>query len=189
MYTDMIIKIRLDRVLFGEFTGIRHDHIKEDTDEYLRTHPRAKRPPMDWMGKSRDGLAPSWNTFLNCPSRQIQATWKKQMEEYVEYCLHKQRIKHPYLDKFAVLVVQYKPRATSSDNDNTMVKGVLDELTREEVIVDDNYKHMVYFASISVLDKDDAHTEIRIYPITDEYTIDVVIPHIALDIVDILGDD
>ena len=62
-------------------------------------------------------------------------------------------------------------------------------MTREEVIVDDNYKHMVYFASISVLDKDDAHTELRIYPITDEYTIDVVIPHIALDIVDILGDD
>ena len=48
---------------------------------------------------------------------------------------------------------------------------------------------MVYFASISVLDKDDAHTELRIYPITDEYGIDIVIPHIALDIVDILGDD
>lgn len=185
-YESLIVTIRLDKEMFGEFTGIRHDHVKEDVELYLAQHPRAKHPPMDWMGKSRDGLAPSWNTFLNCPSRQIQASWKKQMEEYVNFCLHKQHIKHPYLDKFAVLVVQHKPRATNSDNDNTMIKGVLDELQKEEVIVEDNYKHMIYYASISVVNKEDAHTDIILYPITDEYGIDLVIPYIANDIVELL---
>lgn len=86
-----------------------------------------------------------------------------------------------------VLVVQYKPRATKSDNDNTMVKSVLDAMVKDEIVVEDNFTNMLYYSSISVVDRQDPRTEILIYPVTDEFTYDIVMLQLMNDAVELLG--
>lgn len=179
-YKPMVVVF--DEQMLKEFSGFD----KKNPDEYFKHHPRSKKPPFESIwGKSRDGLAPSWNTFLNCPSRQIQATWKKHYGEYARYCFNKQRVKHPYIDKYLVLAIQFKPRATKSDNDNTMVKPILDMMVEEEVVVDDNYTNMMYFGSFSVVDRGEPRTEIRLYPIDDEYDFVVAIMALTNDVIEL----
>lgn len=183
-YTKNIITIRLDADLLKEFSG----YDKSNPETYFQTHPRAKKAPFEALwGKSRDGLAPSWNTFLDCPSRQIQASWKKHYGDYASYCFKKQGIKHHYLDKYLVLVVQYKPRATKSDNDNTMVKSVLDAMVKDEIVVEDNFTNMLYYSSISVVDRQDPRTEILVYPVTDEFTYDIAMLQLMNDAIELIG--
>lgn len=173
-YKNELITVRFDSYWFGQFTGIQNDNIKENVAEWLKKHPRSKRPPMDWLGKTRNGMLPSWNRFINCPSRIIQDTWKKDLNEYTRYCIKGQHVPRAYLNKCVVIAVQFKPTKTASDNDNTYVKASLDAMVKEEVLQEDNYKVVKYFGSYSVVDKDDPRTEIRIYPIYDGFDFNYV---------------
>lgn len=161
VYKDEIFVIRFDSEMFKEFTG----YDKDNPELYFKLHPRSKKPPMDWLGKTRNGMLPSWNRFINCPSRIIQDTWKKDLNDYTRYCIQQQCVPRAYLSECIVIAIQHKPTRASSDNDNTYVKATLDAMVKEEVIREDNYKVVRYFGSYSVYDKQDPHTEIRVYPI------------------------
>ncbi len=161
VYKDEIITIRFDSEMFKGFTGFD----KDNPDEYFKLHPRSKNPPMDWLGKTRIGMLPSWNRFINCPSRIIQDTWKKDLNDYTRYCIQQQCVPRAYLNECIIVAIQFKPTKAKSDNDNTYVKATLDAMVKEEVIQEDNYTVVRYFGSYSAYDKQDPHTEVRVYPI------------------------
>ena len=77
VYKDEVIIIRFDSEMFKGFTG----YDKNNPEPYFKLHPRSKKPPMDWLGKTRNGMLPSWNRFINCPSRIIQDNWKKDLND------------------------------------------------------------------------------------------------------------
>lgn len=183
-YSKEVITLRLDKWYFGRHTGIRPDHREEDEKLWKKLHPRAKHLPMDWLGKSRDGMLTTWNVVLNVSSRIMQDKRKGEFEEYVNYCIDRQQIPRAYLDKCIVLVIQFKPRASKSDSDGISAKGALDCLVRNEVIQDDNYKKMRLYMATSVVDKQDPRSEIRIYPIFEDegYTYGFVLDYIVQDL-------
>ena len=161
VYKDEVIIIRFDSEMFKGFTG----YDKNNPEPYFKLHPRSKKPPMDWLGKTRNGMLPSWNRFINCPNRIIQDTWKKDLNDYTRYCIQQQYIPRAYLSECIIVAVQYRPTKAKSDNDNTYVKATLDAMVKEEVIQEDNHTVVRYFGSYTVYDKQDPRTEIRIYPI------------------------
>ena len=90
-YKDEVITVRFDKEMLKGFTG----YDTENPEEYFKYHPRAKKPPMESLWKkSRNGLVPSVNTFLNCNNRVIQNSWEQHLKEYCEYCMQQQGIKH-----------------------------------------------------------------------------------------------
>ena len=68
-----------------------------------------------------------------------------------------------------------------------MVKSVLDAMVKDEIVVEDNFTNMLYYSSISVVDRQDPRTEILIYPVTDEFTYDIVMLQLMNDAVELLG--
>lgn len=177
-YEQEIIKVRFDKQMLKEFCGYDVD---DDGESYYKAHPRAKKPPYDniWK-KNRYGLLPSTNVFLNCHDRRIQNDIKQHIGDYTTYCLKRQNIPSAYFDEFVILCVQYKPTKANSDNDNTWVKSSLDAMTKYDMWDDDNYLHMRFYQSFSVVDKNDPRTEIVIFPIfRGEYEFDYVIRYAA----------
>ena len=181
-YSKEIITIRFDKQMLSEFTGYSVDNPKE----YFKLHPRAKKPPFENLhGKKRLGLLPSINKFLNVNDRTQQNLMKQHLSDYTEYCLRRQGIPHAYLDKYIVLVVQYKPDQSKSDNDNTFCKSALDGCTHYEMWKDDNYTQMKLYLSYSVYDKQNPRSELVIFPIYKEYTFTQVMHFVAEYIVNL----
>ena len=163
VYKDEVIVIRFDSEMLKGFTG----YDKNNPEPYFKLHPRSKKPPMDWLGKTRNGMLPSWNRFINCPNRIIQNEWKQSLGKYTEYCIIQQNVPRAYLDKCVIITIQFKPTKAKRDNDNTFLKSSLDAMTKQEVLQDDNDNIVRFTGNHIVYDKEDPHTEIRIYPIIE----------------------
>lgn len=172
--------VRLDKEMLKRYSGYDVD---TDGEEYFQAHPRAKKPPFDKLWKKkRLGMLPSTNTFIDCNDRITQNQMKQELGAYTTFCLKAQQIPGAYLQKCLVLVVQHKESRTNSDNDNTFVKSSLDALTKWQMWEDDNYKHVKLFASTSVYDKADPHTDLIIFPIYEDeegYSYDDVMLYLA----------
>ena len=179
LYRDEIITVRFDKEMLKEFSGFDVNN----PDEYFRLHPRAKKPPFEkiWM-KSRNGLIPSINTFLNCNDRRVQNDWEQHLRDYCEFCMTKQGIKHDYIDECIIVAIQFKPTKTKSDVNNTYTKPFLDAMVERELLQEDNYTVVRMHKEYAVVDKEDPHSEIRIYPITKEYDMEFVLWYIQQDI-------
>lgn len=176
-YEQEIITVRFDKEMLKGYSGYDVDN----PEQYFKLHPRAKKAPFeDMWGKKRNGLLISVNKFIDCNDRTFQNLMKQEIANYTTYCLKVQKVPSAYLDEFIVLVVQYKPDRSKSDNDNTFVKSSLDAMTKYEMWIDDNYLHMRLFLSFSVYDKADPHTDIVIFPIyRHEYEFDFVLKQVA----------
>ena len=182
LYKDEVITVRFDKDMLKGFSG----YDTENPDEYFKEHPRAKKPPMDSLWKkSRNGLIPSINLFINCPNRVIQNTWEQHLKEYCEYCMEQQGIKHDYIDECIVLVVQFKPTRSESDVNNVYTKPFIDAMVERELLIDDNYKIVRLHHEYSVVDKKDPHSEIRIYPITGTHDMEFVLWYIQQEILEL----
>ena len=178
-YKDTVITVRFDEVMLKGYTGFD----KADPDKYFKEHPKAKKPPMESLWKkNRLGLIPSINTFINCSSRPIQNTWEQHLKEYCEYCMIHQGIKHDFIGECVVVVVQFKPTKAKSDVNNVYTKPFIDAMVERELLQEDNYTVVRLHQEYAVVDKQDPHSEIRIYPISEVYKIDFVLKHIAKDI-------
>lgn len=179
LYKDEVITVRFDKEMLKGFTGYDTDN----PEEYFKYHPRAKKPPMESLWKkSRNGLIPSVNTFLNCNNRVIQNSWEQHLKEYCEYCMQQQGIKHDYIDQCIVVVVQFKPTKSESDVNNVYTKPFIDAMVERELLIDDNYKIVRLHQEYAVVDKKDSHSEIRIYPITEEHDMEFVLWYIQQEI-------
>ena len=179
LYKDEVITVRFDKEMLKGFTG----YDTENPEEYFKEHPRAKKPPMESLWKkSRNGLVPSVNTFLNCNNRVIQNSWEQHLKEYCEYCMQQQGVKHDYIDQCIVVVVQFKPTKSKSDVNNVYTKPFIDAMVERELLQEDNYTVVRMHQEYSVVDKTDPHSELRIYPITKQYDMEFVLWYIQQDI-------
>ena len=179
LYKDEVITIRFDREMLKGFT----DYDTENPDKYYKTHPRAKKPPMESLWKkSRNGLIPSVNSFLNCSNRVIQNSWEQHLKEYCEYCMKRQGIKHDYIGECIIVAIQFKPTKSKSDVNNIYTKPFIDSMVERELLQEDNYTVVRIHKEYSVVDKKDPHSEIRIYPITEEHDMEFVLWYIQQDI-------
>lgn len=171
-YRDNIITIRFDKELLKQYSGFD----TENPDEYFKAHPRAKKPPYEaiWK-KSRNGLIPSINTFLNVTDRRTQNTWEQHLRDYCEYCMQAQGIKHDYIEECVVLAIQFKPTRSKADVSNIYCKPFEDAMVERELIKEDNYTVLRVHMEYALVDKVDPHSEIRIYPITEEYNLSQVL--------------
>ena len=182
MYKDEVIIVRFDKEMLKGFT----DYDVNNPDEYFKQHPRAKKPPMESLWKkSRNGLIPSINTFINCNNRTIQNTWEQHLKAYCEYCMTEQGIKHDYIGECIIIVIQFKPTKSKSDVNNVYTKPFVDAMVERELIQEDNYTVVRVHQEYSVVDKEDPHSELRIYPITDEYDMEYVLLQIQKDIIEL----
>lgn len=165
-YREEIITVRFDSEMLKGFTG----YDVNNPEAYFKAHPRAKKPPQDGLHKKkRTGLIPSINTFLNCNDRVLQNEMEQHLKRYCEYCMNKQGIKHDFITECVILVVQFKPSRTKSDVNNVYTKPFIDAMVERELIKEDNYTVVRLHMEFAVVDKTDPHSEIRIYPITDEF--------------------
>lgn len=181
-YKDEVITVRFDKEMLKGFTG----YDTENPEEYFKKHPRAKKPPMESLWKkSRNGLVPSVNTFLNCNNRVIQNSWEQHLKEYCEYCMQQQGVKHDYISQCIVVVIQFKPTKSESDVNNVYTKPFIDAMVERELLIDDNYKIVRLHQEYAVVDKTDPHSEIRIYPITEEHDMEFVLWYIQQDILEL----
>ena len=182
LYKDEVIIIRFDKEMLKEFSG----YDTENPDEYFKTHRRATKPPYeDIWKKTRSGLIPSINTFLNCNNRRIQNSWEQHLRDYCEFCMSKQGIKHDYIGECIVVAIQFKPTKAKSDVNNTYTKPFLDAMVERELLQEDNYTVVRLHKEYAVVDKADPHSEIRIYPITKEYDMEFVLWYIQQDILEL----
>ena len=132
--------------------------------------------------KNRLGLIPSINTFINCSNRPIQNTWEQHLKAYCEYCMKQQGIKHDYIEECIVVVVQFHPNKRKPDVNNVYTKPFIDAMVERELLQEDNYTVVRMHQEYLVYDKNDPHTEIRIYPITEEFDMEFVLQYIQQDI-------
>lgn len=187
----------MDAELLKQFSG----YDKSNPEEYFKAHPRAKKAPFEALwGKTRQGLIPSINKFLNVGasnpkaqetakntnlSRVTQNNWEDHLKKYCTYAMKKQGVKPAYLKECLMLVVQYKPTASKSDNPNIYDKPFLDAIVAHEVLVDDNFTNLQYYSSFSVVDRKDPHSEIIIYPINEEFPFEIAMLQLTNDVVEL----
>lgn len=182
MYKDEIIVVRFDEEMLKGFTG----YDKSNPKNYFQDHPRAKKPPMESLwGKTRVGLVPSINKFLDCSDRVLQSTWEKHLCDYCEYCMKRQGIKHDYIEECIIVTISYRPTRAKADVNNIYVKPFIDAMVERELLKEDNYTVVKYHAEYIVIDKEDPRTEIRIYPITKEYDFMCAITEAMNDVVEL----
>lgn len=195
-YIDEVIKIRLDKQSLVDFTGYDVDN----PDAYFKAHPRSKKPPFEGLwGKTRMGLIPSINKFLNVgagnpkkthskakeakktnDSRIIQNQWEQHLRDYCTHCIKSQGIPSAYLNECIILAVQFKPTKAKSDVNNIYVKPFIDSIVENEILQEDNYTVVRVHMEYAVVDKLDPHSEIIIFPIIkDEYGFDFVIEYVT----------
>lgn len=182
LYKDEVIIVRFDKEMLKEFSG----YDVENPDAYFKLHPRATKPPYNGLWKkTRNGLIPSINTFLNCNDRRIQNDMESHLKDYCEFCMTKQGIKHDYIEECIVVAIQFKPTKSKSDVNNTYTKPFLDAMVERELLQEDNYTVVRMHKEYAVVDKADPHSEIRIYPITKEYDMEFVLWYIQQDILEL----
>lgn len=168
-YHKQVIVVTMNKETLEGFSGFKVNN----PELYFKEHKRAKKPPMESLwGKTRPGLIPSINKFLNCSNRTIQNQWEQHLKSYCEYCMRVQGIKHNFIEECVILVVTYKPTRSESDPNNQYVKPFEDAMVERELIKDDNYNIVKFHAETMVYCKENPRSEIRIYPITKEYDFD-----------------
>jgi hypothetical protein len=179
VYKDEVIVIRFDSEMLKGFTG----YDKNNPDEYFKAHPKAKRPPLDNLfKKKRLGMIPSINFFMMSTNRMIMGDWEKALKQYCEYCMIQQNIKHDYISECIVVAIQFKDTKGKADVNNIYTKPFIDAMVERELIQEDNYTVVRMHQEYIVVDKSDPHSEIRIYPITEQYDIEFVLWYIQQDI-------
>ena len=181
-----VTTIRFDKELLKEYSG----YDVENPETYFKEHPRAKKPPYNnlWK-KSRTGMIPSVNTFLNVNDRNIQNVWEQHLKDYCEFCMKKQGLKHDYIGQCIIIAIQFKPTRTKSDPHNCYDKPFIDAMVERELLQEDNYTVVKLHMEHALYYKQDPHSEIRIYEITDEYPFEFVANCVIKDIAELQGDD
>ena len=101
--------------------------------------------------------------------------------------MQKQGIKHDYIEECIVLAIQFKPTRSKADVNNIYTKPFLDAMVERELIKEDNYTILRVHMEYALVDKEDPHSEIRIYPITDEYTLAYVLQVATDDVLALEG--
>ena len=138
-------------------------------------HPRRKKKSLDFCGKKRTGLIPTWNLFLNVGSRIIQNERKKAISDYTEFVLKKLDVDRNYLERCAIIVKQYHPTRTRFDADNVHTKSSFDSMSEYGFWEDDNIYVVEPYIVTGGYDKDNPRTEFVIFPITEEYSREFVL--------------
>lgn len=138
--------------------------------EDAKQRPKRKRRSLEWMGKKRLGMLPTWNRFLNVNSRILQNSMKQQVSDYTKYIIKQSDIPKLGINRCAIMVKQYAQTQMAYDLDNIHVKSSLDALTHYGIWEDDNIKILEPYIATGSFDKDNPHSEIVIYEITDEYS-------------------
>lgn len=180
VYKDEIIVIRFDSEMLKGFTG----YDKDNPDEYFKAHPRAKRPPLENLfKKKRLGMIPSINFFMMSTNRMMMGDWEKALKQYSEYCMQQQNIKHDYISECIIVAIQFKDTKGKADVNNIYTKPFIDAMVERELIQEDNYTIVRMHQEYIVVDKNDPHSEIRIYPIIEGvYDFDFVLDMVTYEI-------
>lgn len=137
--------------------------------EDAKRRPKRKRKSLEWCGKSRLGLLPRLNAFLNVASRQQQNSMKQQFADYTEYILKANEIPKLGIDRCAVMVKQYTKTKSKFDLDGVSAKSSFDAMTHYGIWEDDNITILEPLTFTGGSDKDNPRSEIIIYEITDDY--------------------
>lgn len=152
------------------------------TQEYFKQYPKRKKLPLEFLGKKRLGQLPSWNRFINSPSRIIQNQWKQELGDYTTFIINKQGLNNLQIDKCIVVAKQFQQTRAKADSDNIHIKAVLDSLVKNGVLVEDNYTVLNPCILGTFHDKENPRTELLIYPIYDVFTHGIVLDIIMKDL-------
>lgn len=156
--------------------------IDDYTESYFKQFPNRKKLPLEFLGKKRLGLLPSWNRVINCPNRIVQNQWKQELSEYTTYILEQLGVKNLNVDKCMIVAKQFQPTKAKSDSDNIYLKSSLDALVKNGVLIEDNYTVLNPCILSTFYDKENPRTEIIIYPIYDLFTHDIVLDMVFEDL-------
>ena len=154
---------KIIRIVFNSGT------LERFTEHYKKFHPRAKKLPLEWCGKKRLGLLPTVNRFLNVANRKQQNNMKQQFHEYTKFVLKENNIEKYCVDRCVVLVKHYLKTRSLFDLDGIFVKATFDALSDYGFWEDDNYTVIEPLIFTGGYDKENARSEVIIFPITDEY--------------------
>lgn len=148
----------------------------ESFDKYhARQHPKRKKQSLSWLGKTRTGVLPMLNNFLNVRTAIQRSQRKADVGEYVEYALQYQGIKRAMINRCMVVVKHYNPTKRSFDLDGVSVKSAFDAMSSYEFWEDDNYKIVRPLIFTGGHDKEHPRSEICVYEITEEYPYEFVL--------------
>ena len=156
--SDKVIRIVFNSEMLDRFT-----------EHYKKYHPRAKKLPLHWCGKTRLGTLPLINRFLNVANRKQQNSMKQQFHEYTKFVLEENNIEKHCVDRCVILVKHYLNRRSLFDLDGIFVKSTFDALSDYEFWEDDNYTIIEPLIFTGGYDKDNPRSEIVVFPITEEY--------------------
>lgn len=159
--------------------------LEEYDQQHKIIHPKRKKRVLDFLGKKRLGLLPSWNIFLNVSSRIIQNERKKSISDYTNFILKKFDVDRNFLDRCAVIVKQYNQTKVAFDLDNIHTKSSFDSFTEYHVWEDDNVYILEPLIFTGGHDKDNPRTEILIFPITEEFNREFVLNCMVKELVKI----
>lgn len=136
---------------------------------HAKFHPKRKNRSLSWLGKTRTGLLPMLNNFLNVATSLQRNQRKDAVQDYIKYTMRQQGIKQDMITKCAVVVKQYNPTKRKFDLDGVSVKSAFDAMTEHGFWEDDNYDIVHPLIFIGGCDKDNPRSEICVYEIVDEY--------------------
>lgn len=148
----------------------------ESYDKYhARQHPKRKNRSLSWLGKTRTGVLPMLNNFLNVRTAIQRSQRKADVGDYVMYALQYQGIKRTMIERCMVVVKHYNPTKREFDLDGVSVKSAFDAMTAYEFWTDDNYKVVQPLIFVGGWDKEHPRSEICVYEITEQYPYEFVL--------------
>ena len=148
----------------------------ESYDKYhARQHPHRKNQSLSWLGKTRTGVLPMLNNFINVRTSIQRSQRKADVGDYVKYALQYQGVKRAMIERCMVVVKHYNPTKREFDLDGVSVKSAFDAMTAYEFWADDNYKIVRPLIFTGGYDKAHPRSEICVYEITDEYPYEFVL--------------
>lgn len=136
--------------------------------------PRKKKPVLEFLGKKRLGMLPSWNKVLDVPNNIIKNDRKQKLSEYTKYILEQMDVDRGNIDRCGVVIKQFYNTRTKFDLDNVYLKSAFDAMTEYGFWEDDNYtviEPIMFTGGYDIFPR----TEIQVFPITEEYDRDFVL--------------
>ena len=145
-------------------------------DKYhAKQHPFRKNQSLSWLGKTRTGVLPMLNNFLNVRTAIQRSQRKADVGDYVKYVLQSEGVKQAMIEHCMVVVKHYNPTKREFDLDGVSVKSAFDAMTAHGFWIDDNYKVVKPLIFTGGYDKTNPRSEICVYEITDEYPYEFVL--------------
>lgn len=129
-----------------------NDYLKH----YFKLHPRASKKPIN------SPIVPSLNDWTSL-QRMSRNTYKQNWTDFMTYILKKQNIGELNILNCVMVYKFFFGTRTLQDNDNRTPKFANDPLTINNILVDDNYRHLNPLIIFSEYDKGNPHMNIEIY--------------------------